>query len=347
MIYSTEKIVGLSLIFFITCTSIYSQSDHNSQPQTPSASAPAEKSPYKLPGLTIPVDGRIGTVVYNFNRGKQLIDTTTNERIPNFSHLRRVMLHNSFDTDKTEIAKGVARATDSDFVELSGSGIINPFQDAGATTVKDTFADIRQRLKNPAASVVLFINKMDGASSDTTQVDLRNEHSELMRKLDHFRLERRLLVIGSTDSLSFLPGGTLSRFYTRIEVKTPTLEQRTQLLQTEFSRFNSYLAGIKPLLTQEQLTLLSRETEGVSNCLLMELVENLAEKSYSCGFTLSDATVAQELQQAKDQLALELKDIQLRRDIENDKEEERIDRRLEREHRARVRADYEQEKRKS
>ena len=118
---------------------------------------------------------------------------------------RGILLHGPPGTGKTVLAKAVANATDSTFIEVVGSELVQKFIGEGAKLVKEIFQLARE--KSPA---IIFIDEMDALAAKRIDIGTSGEREvqrtfmQLLAEIDGFSPLGNVKVIGCTNRKDIL-----------------------------------------------------------------------------------------------------------------------------------------------
>lgn len=147
--------------------------------------------------------------------------------------IRSVLLYGPPGTGKTFLAKAVATSTQSAFMEISPSAIMNKYVGDSEKNVMHIFQAVRAK-----APAVLFIDEIDalcGQRNDTESESSRRVKSEMLIQLnailDETDLSKRVLLMGATNIPWNLDNAMTRRFDARIYIELPGLQMRAELLQ--------------------------------------------------------------------------------------------------------------------
>lgn len=145
-----------------------------------------------------------------------------------------VLLEGPPGTGKTLLAKAVATATHSTFIELVGSELIQKFIGEGARLVRELFALARER-----APTILFIDEIDAVASKRTQDsqvsdrEVQRTLMQLLAEMDGFTGLDNVKIIGATNRPDILDPAILrpGRFDRIIHFEIPTQEERLEIFK--------------------------------------------------------------------------------------------------------------------
>jgi len=116
-----------------------------------------------------------------------------------------ILLYGPPGTGKTLLAKAVAKSTNSTFIELVGSELVQKFIGEGAKLVKDLFKYAR----NMAPSII-FIDEIDAIASKRIDVGTSGEREvqrtfmQLLAEIDGFKPLDNVKIIGCTNRKDIL-----------------------------------------------------------------------------------------------------------------------------------------------
>lgn len=144
-----------------------------------------------------------------------------------------VLLFGPPGTGKTLLAKAVAHSTNSTFIEIVGSELVQKFIGEGAKLVKEVF----QLAKEKAPSII-FIDEIDALAAKRIEIGTSGEREvqrtfmQLLAELDGFKPLGDVKVIGATNRKDILDPAVLrpGRLDRLIEVPVPSLEGIKQIL---------------------------------------------------------------------------------------------------------------------
>jgi proteasome regulatory subunit len=145
-----------------------------------------------------------------------------------------VLLYGPPGTGKTMIAKALAKETDSTFIELVGSELVQKFIGEGAKLVKDLFELARKK-----APTIIFIDEVDAIASKRIETGTSGEREvqrtfmQLLGEIDGFDPLSDVKIIAATNRLDILDEAILrpGRLERHIEITSPDEKGRIEILK--------------------------------------------------------------------------------------------------------------------
>ena len=145
-----------------------------------------------------------------------------------------VLLYGPPGTGKTLLAKAVAASTQSTFIEIVGSELVQKFIGEGAKLVKEVFELARE--KSPA---IIFIDEIDALAASRIEVGTSGEREvqrtfmQFLAELDGFKPLGNIKVIGCTNRIDILDQAVLrpGRLDRLIYVPNPSKEGILDILR--------------------------------------------------------------------------------------------------------------------
>lgn len=145
-----------------------------------------------------------------------------------------ILLHGPPGTGKTLLAKAVAASTNSTFIEIVGSELVQKFIGEGAKLVKDIFELAREK-----APSIVFIDEIDALAARRIELGTSGEREvqrtfmQLLAELDGFKPLSNVKIIGCTNRKDILDPAILrpGRLDRLIEVKIPGKEGIAQIFK--------------------------------------------------------------------------------------------------------------------
>ena len=163
-------------------------------------------------------------------------------------------------TGKTLLAKAVAGEAGVPFFSMSGSDFVEMFVGVGASRVRDTFRQAKE--KSPC---IIFIDEIDAvgrARSKNPSMggndERENTLNALLTEMDGFGTNSGVIILAATNRVDMLDKALLraGRFDRQIHVDLPDLTERREIFQVH----------LKPIKVEENLDIdmLARQTPGFS-----------------------------------------------------------------------------------
>ena len=145
-----------------------------------------------------------------------------------------ILLYGPPGTGKTLLAKAVATSTNSTFIEVVGSELVQKFIGEGAKLVKEIFDYARQH-----APSVIFIDELDSLASNRIEVGTSGEREvqrtfmQFLAEIDGFKPLSNVKIIGCTNRKDILDSAILrpGRLDRHIEINAPTGEGVLQIIK--------------------------------------------------------------------------------------------------------------------
>ncbi len=152
-----------------------------------------------------------------------------------------VLLHGPPGTGKTLLAKAVAHHTDSTFIKLAGSELVQKYIGEGARLVREIFELARKK-----APSILFIDELDaiGASryeaSTSGDREVQRTLMQLLAEMDGFSARGDVKIIAATNRPDMLDSALLrpGRFDRIIEIPKPDIESRREIFKIHTKRMS-------------------------------------------------------------------------------------------------------------
>ena len=145
-----------------------------------------------------------------------------------------ILLHGPPGTGKTLLAKSVANSTDSTFIEIVASELVQKFIGEGAKLVKEIF-DLA-RTKAPA---IVFIDELDALAAKRIELGTSGEREvqrtfmQLLAEIDGFKSLGNVKIIGCTNRKDLLDPAVVrpGRLDRLIEVPLPNEKGRREIFK--------------------------------------------------------------------------------------------------------------------
>jgi proteasome regulatory subunit len=135
-----------------------------------------------------------------------------------------ILLHGPPGTGKTLLAKAVASSTQSTFIEIVGSELVQKFIGEGAKLVKEIFQLAREK-----APSIVFIDELDALAAKRVDVGTSGEREvqrtfmQFLSEIDGFKPLANVKIIGCTNRIDILDPAVIrpGRLDRLIEVPLP------------------------------------------------------------------------------------------------------------------------------
>ncbi len=145
-----------------------------------------------------------------------------------------VLLYGEPGTGKTLLAKAVAASTNSTFIEVVGSELVQKFIGEGAKLVKEIFELARRK-----APSIVFIDELDSLAAKRIEVGTSGEREvnrtfmQLLAELDGFKSLGNVKIIAATNRKDILDPAIIrpGRLDRLIHVQTPNKEGRLEIFK--------------------------------------------------------------------------------------------------------------------
>ncbi len=147
---------------------------------------------------------------------------------------RGILLYGSPGTGKTLLAKAVASSTNSTFIEIVGSELVQKFIGEGAKMVKEIFELARKK-----APSIIFIDELDALAAKRIEIGTSGEREvnrtfmQLLAEIDGFNPLDNVKVIGATNRKDILDSAIIrpGRLDRLIHIPLPKNEGRVEILK--------------------------------------------------------------------------------------------------------------------
>lgn len=150
-----------------------------------------------------------------------------------------ILLYGEPGTGKTLLAKAVATATESTFIEVVGSELVQKFIGEGAKLVKEIFELAREK-----APAIIFIDELDALAA--TRIDLgtsgerevQRTFMQLLAEIDGFKRLDNVKIIGCTNRKDILDPAIIrpGRLDRLIKVGLPNGDARKEIFAIHTKR---------------------------------------------------------------------------------------------------------------
>ncbi|MBS3137086.1 proteasome-activating nucleotidase [Candidatus Woesearchaeota archaeon] len=152
-----------------------------------------------------------------------------------------ILLYGPPGTGKTLLAKAVANSTNSTFIEIVGSELVQKFIGEGAKLIKEIF----QLARDKAPSIV-FIDEIDALASKRIELGTSGEREvqrtfmQLLAELDGFKNLGNVKIVGCTNRKDILDPALIrpGRFDRLIEVSLPNKEGLKKIFEIHTKPMN-------------------------------------------------------------------------------------------------------------
>jgi cell division protease FtsH len=180
-----------------------------------------------------------------------------------------ILLHGPPGTGKTLLAKAAAQESGASFYAASASSFVEMFAGLGAARIRRLFSDARK-----SAPSIVFIDELDAVGTARTGGGFNREQdqtlNQLLVELDGFVPGEQVVVMGASNRLQDLDSALLrpGRFDRQVHVSEPDLAAREAILRV-------HTRG-KPLAADVDLTLIARQTSGLTGADLANIANEAA-----------------------------------------------------------------------
>ena len=152
-----------------------------------------------------------------------------------------ILLYGGPGTGKTLLAKAVAASTNSTFIQVVGSELVQKFIGEGAKMVKEIFDLARKK-----APSIIFIDELDSLASKRIEIGTSGEREvnrtfmQLLAEIDGFHPLDNVKVIGATNRKDILDPAIIrpGRLDRLIRIPLPKTEARIDILKIHCSRMS-------------------------------------------------------------------------------------------------------------
>jgi cell division protease FtsH len=180
-----------------------------------------------------------------------------------------ILLHGPSGTGKTLLAKAAAHESGAAFFAASASSFVEMFAGLGAARIRRLFKDARKK-----APAIVFIDELDAVGAARTGHSFNREQdqtlNQLLVELDGFSPADQVVVLGASNRLQDLDPALLrpGRFDRQVLVAEPDLASREAILRVH--------TRTKPLASDVDLTLIARQTSGLTGADLANIANEAA-----------------------------------------------------------------------
>ena len=152
-----------------------------------------------------------------------------------------ILLYGAPGTGKTLLAKAVASSTNSTFIQVVGSELVQKFIGEGAKMVKEIFELAREK-----APSIVFIDELDSLAAKRVEVGTSGEREvnrtfmQLLAEIDGFKPLDNVKIIGATNRKDILDPAVIrpGRLDRLIRIPLPKNEARLDILKIHCSKMN-------------------------------------------------------------------------------------------------------------
>ncbi len=152
-----------------------------------------------------------------------------------------ILLFGPPGTGKTLLAKAVAASTNSTFIQVVGSELVQKFIGEGAKLVKEIFQLAREK-----APSIIFIDELDAIAATRIDIGTSGEREvqrtfmQLLAEIDGFKPLDNVKIIGCTNRRDILDTAILrpGRLDRRIYVPLPDMDGRREIFKIHSSEVN-------------------------------------------------------------------------------------------------------------
>ena len=145
-----------------------------------------------------------------------------------------VLLYGPPGTGKTLLGRAVAASTNSTFIEIVGSELVQKFIGEGAKLVKDIFKLAREK-----APSIIFIDEIDAIAAERVDIGTSGEREvqrtfmQLLSEVDGFNHLDNVKIIGATNRVDILDPAVIrpGRLDRLIEIPMPQFEERMEIFR--------------------------------------------------------------------------------------------------------------------
>jgi len=171
-----------------------------------------------------------------------------------------ILLYGPPGTGKTLLAKAVANSTDTTFIEIVGSEIVQKFIGDGAKLIKEIF-----QLAKSKAPAIIFIDELDALCAKRIELGTSGEREvqrtfmQLLAEVDGFKSLDNVKLIGCTNRKDILDPAILrpGRLDRLIEVPNPDNEGIKQIYKIHMKSM-----PVEKKINLEKIYLLSKDLSG-------------------------------------------------------------------------------------
>lgn len=177
-----------------------------------------------------------------------------------------ILLYGPPGTGKTLLAKAVAASTNSTFIEIVGSELVQKFIGEGAKLVKEIFDLAREN-----APAIIFIDEIDSLAANRIELGTSGEREvqrtfmQFLAEIDGFKPLDNVKIIGCTNRKDILDPAILrpGRLDRLIEVTAPEVDGVEQIFKIHTKRMKLNKGFKYKTIAKELLGLTGAEIKAV------------------------------------------------------------------------------------
>jgi proteasome regulatory subunit len=164
-----------------------------------------------------------------------------------------ILLHGPPGTGKTLLAKAVASSTESTFIEVVASELVQKFIGEGAKLVKEIFQLAREK-----APSIIFIDEIDAIAATRIEIGTSGEREvqrtfmQLLSEIDGFKSLGNVKIVGCTNRKDVLDPAILrpGRLDRLIQVPIPNKEGKKEIFKIHTKNMKTEKINIDKLVNQ-------------------------------------------------------------------------------------------------
>jgi proteasome regulatory subunit len=164
-----------------------------------------------------------------------------------------ILLHGPPGTGKTLLAKAVANSTNSTFIEIVSSELVQKFIGDGAKLVREIFELARER-----APSIVFIDELDAIAAKRIEIGTSGEREvqrtfmQLLAEIDGFKHLDNVKIIGCTNRIDILDPAILrpGRLDRIIKIPLPDEKARLEIFKIHTKNMKLKNVSIKKLISK-------------------------------------------------------------------------------------------------
>ncbi|MBI4142122.1 AAA family ATPase [Candidatus Woesearchaeota archaeon] len=164
-----------------------------------------------------------------------------------------ILLYGPPGTGKTMLAKAVAASTNSTFIQVVGSELVQKFIGEGAKLVKEIFQLAREK-----APSIIFIDELDAIAATRIDIGTSGEREvqrtfmQLLAEIDGFKPLDNVKIIGCTNRKDILDGAIIrpGRLDRLILVPLPNEQARKEIFKIHTNQMNVNKINTEKIIKQ-------------------------------------------------------------------------------------------------